>query len=120
MATLSGISSTGTLNAPGVGSGLDVKTLVANLMAVEQQPLTNLATQEAKYQAKLPRRKHYREEPPGKDHTAHQARMMQDWRGETVLRMPRWHFETQGRLMPYVSRNAQRRSSRAPRPQGEL
>ena len=53
MATLSGISSTGTLNAPGVGSGLDVKTLVSNLMAVEQQPLTKLTSQEAKYQAKL-------------------------------------------------------------------
>jgi len=53
MSTLSGISSTGTLNAPGVGSGLDVKTLVSNLMAVEQQPLTQLSTQEAKYQAKL-------------------------------------------------------------------
>jgi len=53
MSTLSGISSTGTLNAPGVGSGLDVKTLVSNLMAVEQQPLTQLTTQEAKYQAKL-------------------------------------------------------------------
>ena len=53
MATVSGISSTGTLNAPGVGSGLDIKTLVTNLMAVEQQPLKNLTTQEAKYQAKL-------------------------------------------------------------------
>ena len=53
MATVSGISSTGTLNAPGVGSGLDIKTLVSNLMAVEQQPLKNLTTQEAKYQSKL-------------------------------------------------------------------
>jgi flagellar hook-associated protein 2 len=53
MATLSGISSTGTLNAPGVGSGLDVQGLVTKLIAVEQQPLTKLATQEAKYQAKL-------------------------------------------------------------------
>jgi flagellar hook-associated protein 2 len=41
------------LNAPGVGSGLDIKTLVSNLMAVEQQPLKNLTTQEAKYQSKL-------------------------------------------------------------------
>ena len=53
MATVSGISSTGTLNAPGVGSGLDIKTLVSNLMAVEQQPLKSLTTQEAKYQSKL-------------------------------------------------------------------
>jgi flagellar hook-associated protein 2 len=51
--TLPGISSTGTLSAPGVGSGLDIKGLVSQLMAVEQQPLTQLATQEAKYQAKL-------------------------------------------------------------------
>jgi flagellar hook-associated protein 2 len=50
---LPGISSTGTLNAPGVGSGLDIKGLVSQLMAVEQKPLTQLALQEAKYQAKL-------------------------------------------------------------------
>ena len=53
MATLPGISNTGTLNAPGVGSGLDVKGLVTQLMAVEQKPLTQLTTQEAKFQAKL-------------------------------------------------------------------
>ena len=53
MATVPSISSTGTLNAPGIGSGLDVKGLVSQLMAAEQQPLTNLDTQEAKYQAKL-------------------------------------------------------------------
>ena len=41
--SLSGISpTTGTLNAPGVGSGLDVKSLVDQLMAVEQRPLTLL------------------------------------------------------------------------------
>lgn len=51
--SVSGISTTGTLNAPGVGSGLDVKGLVSQLMAVEQQPLTLLDTQEASYQAKL-------------------------------------------------------------------
>ena len=51
--SLPGISTTGTLSAAGVGSGLDVKGLVSQLMAVEQQPLTLLATQEAKYQAKL-------------------------------------------------------------------
>ena len=49
--TLSGIS--GTLNAAGVGSGLDVKSLVSQLMAVEQRPLNLLATREASYYAKL-------------------------------------------------------------------
>ena len=49
--TLSGIS--GTLNAAGVGSGLDVKSLVSQLMAVEQRPLSLLATREASYYAKL-------------------------------------------------------------------
>ena len=52
--TLSGVSgNSGTLSAAGVGSGLDVKSLVSQLMAVEQRPLTLLATQEAAYQAKL-------------------------------------------------------------------
>lgn len=52
--TLSGISgSTGTLSAAGVGSGLDVKSLVSQLMAVEQQPLVQLTRQEASYTAKL-------------------------------------------------------------------
>ena len=53
MATISGISTTGTISAPGVGSGLDVNGMVTKLMAVEQRPLTQLATQEAKFQAKL-------------------------------------------------------------------
>ena len=53
MATISGISTTGTISAPGVGSGLDVNGMVTKLMAVEQKPLTQLATQEAKFQAKL-------------------------------------------------------------------
>jgi len=51
--TVPTISTTGTLSASGVGSGLDVKGLISQLMAVEQRPLTLLATQEAKYQAKL-------------------------------------------------------------------
>jgi flagellar hook-associated protein 2 len=46
-------SNTGTLTAPGVGSGLDVKSIVSQLMAVEQKPLTLLDTQEANFQAKL-------------------------------------------------------------------
>ena len=53
MATLSGISTTGTISAPGVGSGLDVKSIVSQLMAVENRPLTVLASKEASYQAKL-------------------------------------------------------------------
>ena len=51
--TLPGINSTGTLSAPGVGSGLDIKGLVSQLMAVEQKPLTQMATQEATYQSQL-------------------------------------------------------------------
>jgi flagellar hook-associated protein 2 len=46
-------ANTGTLSATGVGSGLDVKSLVSQLMAVEQRPLTLLAKKEASYQAKL-------------------------------------------------------------------
>ena len=54
MATISAASNTtGTLNAPGVGSGLDVQGLITKLMAVEQKPLTVLDTQEAKFQTKL-------------------------------------------------------------------
>lgn len=52
--TLSGISgNTGTLTAAGVGSGLDVKSMVSQLMAVEQRPLTLLSNQEAAFNAKL-------------------------------------------------------------------
>jgi flagellar hook-associated protein 2 len=46
-------ASSGTLTASGVGSGLDIKSLVNQLMAVEQRPLGLLAQQEARYQAKL-------------------------------------------------------------------
>lgn len=48
-----GSATSGTLTASGVGSGLDVKSLVAQLMTVEQRPLLLLAKQEASYQAKL-------------------------------------------------------------------
>lgn len=41
------------LSAPGIGSGLDVNGIVSQLMAAERQPLNNLATKEAGYQAKL-------------------------------------------------------------------
>lgn len=41
------------LSSPGIGSNLDVNSIVSQLMAVEQQPLRALATKEASYQAKL-------------------------------------------------------------------
>ena len=41
------------ITAPGIGSGLDVNSIVAQLMKAEQQPLTALATKEAKFQAQL-------------------------------------------------------------------
>lgn len=41
------------ITASGLGSGLDVNSIVSQLMAVERQPLTALATKEAGYQAKL-------------------------------------------------------------------
>jgi len=37
-------SSTGTLSSPGIGSGLDVNTIVAQLVALEKQPLQGLQT----------------------------------------------------------------------------
>ena len=40
-------------SAPGIGSGLDVNSIVSQLMAAERQPLNTLATREAGYQAKL-------------------------------------------------------------------
>lgn len=42
-----------TISSPGVGSGLDVNTIVSKLMTVEQQPLTLLNQKEAKFQAKI-------------------------------------------------------------------
>lgn len=41
------------LASPGLGSGLDINSLITKLMAVEQQPLQALAKKEASYQAKL-------------------------------------------------------------------
>jgi len=41
------------LSSPGIGSGLDINGLVSKLMSVEQQPLTQLDTQEASYQTKI-------------------------------------------------------------------
>ncbi|MDP3844615.1 MAG: flagellar filament capping protein FliD [Oxalobacteraceae bacterium] len=41
------------LSSPGVGSGLDVNTLVTQLMTIERAPVTLLDKKEASYQAKL-------------------------------------------------------------------
>lgn len=41
----------GTISSAGVGSGLDVKSIVSQLMAVEQQPLQLLNTKESSYNA---------------------------------------------------------------------
>jgi flagellar hook-associated protein 2 len=50
VATTSGI---GTLSSPGVGSGLDVNSIVSQLMTIERQPITDLQKQETKYQSQL-------------------------------------------------------------------
>lgn len=42
-----------TISSPGLGSKLDVNTIVSQLMAIEKQPLTALATKEANLQAKI-------------------------------------------------------------------
>lgn len=41
------------ISASGLGSGLDINSIITQLMTVEQQPLKLLATKEAGYQAKL-------------------------------------------------------------------
>ena len=41
------------LSASGLGSGLDINSLVSQLMAVERQPLTAMARKEASFQSKL-------------------------------------------------------------------
>ncbi|MGH8599738.1 MAG: flagellar cap protein FliD N-terminal domain-containing protein, partial [Burkholderiales bacterium] len=41
------------ITAPGVGSGLDVNSLIDKLVAVDKQPLVNLQQREAGYQAQL-------------------------------------------------------------------
>ena len=42
-----------TIASPGIGSNLDVNSIVTQLMQIESQPLTKLAQKEASYQAKL-------------------------------------------------------------------
>jgi flagellar hook-associated protein 2 len=48
-------SSTGvpTISSPGVGSGLDVNSIVTQLMAIEQQPLTNMQNKETALQSQV-------------------------------------------------------------------
>jgi len=41
------------LSSPGIGSNLDVNSIVSQLMQIEQRPLTLLNTKEANFQAKL-------------------------------------------------------------------
>lgn len=41
------------ISSPGIGSNLDVNSIVSQLMQVESQPLTKLAKKEASYQAQL-------------------------------------------------------------------
>lgn len=41
------------ISSPGIGSNLDVNSIVSQLMNVESQPLTTLAKQEASFQAQL-------------------------------------------------------------------
>ncbi|WP_096663653.1 flagellar filament capping protein FliD [Polaromonas sp. AET17H-212] len=41
------------ISSPGIGSNLDVNSIVSQLMAIERQPLTALARKEASFQAKL-------------------------------------------------------------------
>jgi flagellar hook-associated protein 2 len=45
--------STASVSSPGIGSGLNVNSIVSQLMAVEQQPLTALQTAQTGYQADL-------------------------------------------------------------------
>ncbi len=51
--TVSSTSSSPTLSAPGIGSGLDVTSLVSKLMEVEQQPVTALNKKQSSYQSQL-------------------------------------------------------------------
>lgn len=49
----SSISSTGTISSAGIGSGLDVETIVTKLMAIEQQPLKLLQNTATTIQTKI-------------------------------------------------------------------
>jgi len=47
------MASTGTITSAGLGSGIDIESLVTKLMAVESQPITNLQKRETSYQSQL-------------------------------------------------------------------
>jgi len=42
-----------TISSPGVGSGLDVNSIVTQLVAIERQPIVQLQTQANSLQTKL-------------------------------------------------------------------
>ncbi|GAB1394004.1 hypothetical protein MASR1M60_21680 [Rhodocyclaceae bacterium] len=41
------------ISSPGIGSGLDINSIITKLMSVEQQPLSKLDVREASYQSKI-------------------------------------------------------------------
>lgn len=47
------MASTGTITSTGLGSGLDIESLVTKLMSVEKAPITLLQNQESSYETKL-------------------------------------------------------------------
>jgi len=47
------LSSTGTISSAGIGSGLDVKSIISSLMAAESQPLTDLQTKASTVQTEI-------------------------------------------------------------------
>ena len=47
------VTGTGSISSAGIGSGLDVNSIVTSLMAVEQRPLTQLQTQATQLAARL-------------------------------------------------------------------
>ena len=47
------VTGTGSISSAGIGSGLDVASIVTSLMAVEQRPLTQLQTQASQLAARL-------------------------------------------------------------------
>ncbi len=51
--SVNSISNTGSLTSTGIGSGLDVSTILSKLMAVEERPLTNLKTAASGLNTKL-------------------------------------------------------------------
>ena len=42
-----------TISSPGIGSGIDVQSIVSQLVALEKAPLTQLKTQATSFQTRL-------------------------------------------------------------------